>query len=223
LCGSVEVYADNLLFATLDPTVRKLRLPGGKEVLLSDTVGFIQKLPTKLIPAFRATIEEVEDADLVLHVVDAASELGKQQVWSVQNIISELNATETPQVLVLNKADLALTLTRQLPVADEWADIHDVVKPMHTVVTSVKRGKGLLRLLTVLERALLLQSRKVECLLPYSAGDLLSEVHKAGTVVSEAYASEGTRVVAHVPPSLYNRLESFRVRAAQFEAEGGPT
>lgn len=90
LCGSSEVYADDLLFATLDPTSRMLALPGGKEVLLSDTVGFIQKLPTKLIAAFRATLDELADATLVVHVVDAASPLAVQQIRSVQGIITEL-------------------------------------------------------------------------------------------------------------------------------------
>jgi len=93
----LQVYADDLLFATLDPTTRKVRLPGGKEVLLTDTVGFIQKLPTKLVSSFRATLEELEDASLVVHVVDGSSPLARQQVWSVQNIIEELMVEDTPQ------------------------------------------------------------------------------------------------------------------------------
>ena len=103
LVGKREVYADDLLFATLDPTTRRVSLPGGKEVLISDTVGFIQKLPTKLIASFRATLDELADATLVLHVVDASSPLATQQVRSVNHIITELEATDTPQLLVLNK------------------------------------------------------------------------------------------------------------------------
>ena len=105
LCSSDEVYADDLLFATLDPTTRRVTLPGGKEVLISDTVGFIQKLPTKLVSAFRATLEELEDANLILHVVDAVSPLVLQHVNSVQNIVDDMQAAETAQILVLNKAD----------------------------------------------------------------------------------------------------------------------
>jgi GTP-binding protein HflX len=135
LCGSSEVYADDLLFATLDPTSRLHALPGGKEVLLTDTVGFIQKLPTKLVAAFRATLDELVDATLLVHVVDASSEIAVQQVRSVhgararhsqprsharahngapipspqvrsvQGIVKELEASGKPQILVLNKAD----------------------------------------------------------------------------------------------------------------------
>ena len=91
--------------ATLDPTTRRVRLPGGKEVLWSDTVGFIQKLPTKLVSSFRATLEELEDATILVHVVDASHPLAKQQIWSVQSIIEELMMEDTPQILVLNKMD----------------------------------------------------------------------------------------------------------------------
>jgi GTP-binding protein HflX len=107
LCDAEEVYADDLLFATLDPTTRLVRLPQGREVLLSDTVGFIQKLPTRLIASFRATLDELEDASIVLHVVDASSPFVSQQIWSVQQIIIELGQQKTPQILVLNKADKA--------------------------------------------------------------------------------------------------------------------
>jgi len=103
LVGKREVYADDLLFATLDPTTRRVALPGGKEVLISDTVGFIQKLPTKLIASFRATLDELADATLVVHVVDASSPLAIQQVRSVNGIVTELDAKGTPQILVLNK------------------------------------------------------------------------------------------------------------------------
>lgn len=98
LVGSQEVYADDMLFATLDPTTRRLALPGGKEILISDTVGFIQKLPTKLIASFRATLDELADSAVVLHVVDASSPLATQQVRSVHKIIAELEADGIPQV-----------------------------------------------------------------------------------------------------------------------------
>ena len=208
LCGSTEVYADDLYFATLDPTTRRVRLPGGKEVLLSDTVGFIQKLPTKLVSAFRATLEELQEASLILHVVDSSSALARQQVWSVQNIIEELEADATPQVLVLNKADAlnGLPLNRS-----EWVGVHERVAPSYAVMTSAKLGKGLPRLLETVERALLRLAVRVECRVPYAAGDLLAEVHKTGTVVEEEYEPAGTRVVAFVPPSLRNRLSAYAI------------
>jgi len=215
LCGSEQVYADNLLFATLDPTVRKFNLPSGKELLLSDTVGFIQKLPTKLVPAFRATLEEVEDADVVLHVVDAASPLAKQQVWSVQNIIHELNASSTPQILVLNKADKYLELHNRLPDPAELNKVHDALTPRYTVVTAARLGKGLRKLMQVVERVLLESASKATLLIPYSAGDALAQVHKVGTVVEEEFEVSGTRVVAYLPRSLLNKLERYTLRPEQ--------
>uniref|UniRef100_A0A7S4H8F6 Hflx-type G domain-containing protein n=1 Tax=Guillardia theta TaxID=55529 RepID=A0A7S4H8F6_GUITH len=206
LCGSEEVYADDLLFATLDPTTRKLRLPGGKEVLVSDTVGFIQKLPTKLVSSFRATLEEIEDASLILHVVDAASPLAQQQIWSVQNIIEELMLEDTPQILVLNKMDACDKEKIESPA---WLRIHERVIPECTVATSAKSGDGLAELLDIVEEALLQLSVMIECLLPYSASDLLAEIHKVGTIIQEDFQESGTRVVAYVPPSLRNKLEKY--------------
>ena len=125
LCSSDEVYADDLLFATLDPTTRRVTLPGGKEVLISDTVGFIQKLPTKLVSAFRATLEELEDANLILHVVDAVSPLVLQHVNSVQGIVDDMNAAETAQILVLNKADRLAEVQQEAQAAQQAREVRE--------------------------------------------------------------------------------------------------
>ncbi|KAJ1468696.1 P-loop containing nucleoside triphosphate hydrolase protein, partial [Baffinella frigidus] len=282
------VYADDLLFATLDPTTRKVRLPGGKEVLLTDTVGFIQKLPTKLVSSFRATLEELEDASLVVHVVDSSSPLSRQQVWSVQNIIEELMVEDTPQVLppipevqniieeltvedtppqilVLNKCDQpppeltapwgktkaeeeASEDEEEMVMEDEeeeewggeevegkdgaeagaeeeeeergggkgeggmltldspeWTKIHQRVVPESVLKTSAVTGEGITELLATIEQALLALTALVECHLPYSAGDVLAEIHKVGTVLDEDFRADGTRVRAYVPPSLRNK------------------
>jgi len=212
LCSSEEVYADDLLFATLDPTTRRLKLPGGKEVLVSDTVGFIQKLPTKLINAFRATLEELQDATLILHVVDAVSPLVLQHVKSVQNIVEDLDSAETAQLLVLNKAD------RQAEVAAEGRhdyvedsaplmEAHDAVTPVCAVATSARTGAGLEELLDMVELALLQQTVLVETTLPYKAGEFLGKIHKVGTILEEEYAEAGTKIVAYLPPSLRNKLQ----------------
>jgi GTP-binding protein HflX len=207
-----SVYADDLLFATLDPTTRRVRLPGGKEVLYSDTVGFIQKLPTKLVASFRATLEELEDASLVLHVVDASHALAKQQIWSVQNIIEELMLEDTPQILVLNKMDSYDESVHNMTIEDpEWLRIHPRVIPECVVATSAKKSLNIDTLLETVEQALLQLTVVVECVIPYSAGDLLSEVHKVGTIIDEDYREEGTHVTAYVPPSLRNKLEKFAV------------
>ena len=218
LCGSSEVYADDLLFATLDPTTRKLALPGGKEVLVSDTVGFIQKLPTKLVASFRATLDELSDAALVLHVVDAASPLGAVQVRSVQTIVEDVDAQGIPQILVLNKADAVAADAAAAKLAREtkWAELHDAVTPIQVVATSARDGRGLDRLLAGIEAGLLATCSRVDCVLPYACAALLAEVHKTGTIETEEYVDDGTRLVAYVPPSLRNRLEKA---CSKFESD----
>ncbi|EOD18700.1 hypothetical protein EMIHUDRAFT_470200 [Emiliania huxleyi CCMP1516] len=198
--GGEEVYADDQLFATLDPTLRRLRLAwraGG--------VGFIQKLPTKLVSAFRATLEAsvCEDADVVLHVVDSSSPIGRQQAWSVQQILREVGAEHTPQILALNKADAVLAATAKLPAPTEWVSLHDTVSPTYAVAISATQGKNLPKLLSA---ALLSLSVRVSCVLPYANGELLAEMHKVGTIVEEEYVDTGCRVVAYVPRPLASRL-----------------
>jgi len=181
-------------------------------VLVSDTVGFIQKLPTKLINAFRATLEELQDATLILHVVDAVSPLVLQHVKSVQNIVEDLDSAETAQLLVLNKAD------RQAEVAAEGRhdyvedsaplmEAHDAVTPVCAVATSARTGAGLEELLDMVELALLQQTVLVETTLPYKAGEFLGKIHKVGTILEEEYAEAGTKIVAYLPPSLRNKLQ----------------
>jgi len=202
-CGSEEVYADDLLFATLDPTTRQVALPSGKSIMVSDTVGFIQKLPTRLVTSFRATLDELLDASVVLHVVDMSSPLAAVQIQSVQKIIYELGAQSTPQILVLNKAD-AVSVRPSTP----WAELSEEVVPVKIVATSAKDGRGINALLKAIEDALRAQSVQVDFLLPWDKGNLLAEVHKAGSILSEEFTDKGTRVKAFVPYSLRNRLEN---------------
>ena len=211
LCGSEEVYADDLLFATLDPTTRRLKLPAGKEVLMSDTVGFVQKLPTRLVSSFRATLDELCDAAVVVHAVDCSSPLAEQQVRSVQKIVLELGAQDTPQILLLNKADAV----SKKPDID-WAAISDPVKLFSVIPASARDGRGLDRLLATIEKALIAQSVRIDCLLPFSEGALVTEVHSKGTILSESFTESGTRLGAYVPLSLRNRIEKV---ATQFRAE----
>ena len=216
LCGSQEVYADDLLFATLDPTSRLHALPGGKEVLLTDTVGFIQKLPTKLVAAFRATLDELVDATLLVHVVDASSEIAVQQVRSVQGIVKELEASGKPQILVLNKADAVgadPTLAARAASTD-WLHLDGDVTPCAVLAISARDGRNLDKLRKEIEAVLVRMSIQVECVLPYAEAALLAEVHKTGTISTEEYVDKGTRLVAAVPLSLRNRLEKACVTAA---------
>ena len=225
LCGSDQVYADDLLFATLDPTSRKLAMPGGREVLMSDTVGFIQKLPTKLVASFRATLDEVADAALVLHVVDAVSPLAVQQVRSVQGIISEVGAEDTPQILVLNKADAVAKLPAEegARVRDtDWKSLSEQIVPSQMVAVSARDGRGLDKLKAAVETQLLAMSIKVECVLPYAEAGLLAAVHKVGSIQTEEFVDAGTSLVAFVPASLRNRLEAAcKLAGTDFESAKG--
>merc|ERR1740133_348352 len=171
------------------------------------------KLPTKLVSAFRATLEELEEAQLILHVVDAASPLVLQHVCSVQSLVNELELSETSQILVLNKAD-------RLPeaVAEGWPDYaleaeplikaDERVTPMCSICTSARSGSGVEEMV---ELALLQTSVLVECTVPYSAGDFLAKIHKVGTVLEEDYVEDGSRIVAYLPPSLRNKLPADKL------------
>mmetsp|Transcript_143677 Transcript_143677/g.264890 ORF Transcript_143677/g.264890 Transcript_143677/m.264890 type:complete len:608 (+) Transcript_143677:2-1825(+) len=208
LVGKSEVYADDLLFATLDPTTRMISLDGGKRVLMSDTVGFIQKLPTKLVASFRATVDEITDAALIVHVVDASSPLATQQVHSVQGILEEFQADETPQILVLNKADAVdanINISKAVQEID-WANLQPGLTPRAVVTASAHDGRGLEELRMAIEEELLKSCNRVDCLLPFAEGALLAEVHKAGTIVLEDYVFDGVHLIAYVPFSLRNRL-----------------
>ncbi len=196
LTGS-SVYAANKLFATLDPTTRRLSLPGGKNVLLSDTVGFIQKLPTTLIAAFRATLEEVKEADILLHVVDLVHVNAREQIEAVENTLAEIEVPDVPRILVLNKVD---QWQGQIPV-DYWEHGYDAV-----VAVSAREGTGMEQLMAEIEHILVDQMIEVSLNIPYSRGDLLSQVHELGIIDEETSTQTGTIVRAHVPPRFAAHL-----------------
>ncbi len=204
LSGST-VYAADQLFATLDPTTRRLKLPGGREVLLTDTVGFIQKLPTALVAAFRATLEEIAEADLVLHVVDITHNNVEQQVAEVLRVLEELKATEQPIITALNKID-------QLPNADEIlggdADLE------HSVAISALTGQGLPDLVTLIEEVLDEELVSINVLLPYPRGDLVGLIHQRGVVTRETHDEAGTHITAKLPASLAPRFEPYLIGPA---------
>eukprot|EP00747_Dinoflagellata_sp_TGD_P187585 gnl/TRDRNA2_/TRDRNA2_45315_c0_seq1.p1 gnl/TRDRNA2_/TRDRNA2_45315_c0~~gnl/TRDRNA2_/TRDRNA2_45315_c0_seq1.p1 ORF type:complete len:615 (+),score=89.24 gnl/TRDRNA2_/TRDRNA2_45315_c0_seq1:56-1900(+) len=208
-------YADDLLFATLDPTMRRLRLPGGREVLVADTVGFIQKLPTKLIPAFRSTLEVCQDADIILHVVDWSSPHSLQQSWSVLELLDEEGLNETPQILALNKADAVMSSGGPIPPVGLWLDSHEHIRPRYAVDLSATTGHNVQNLLAAIEVVLASLSVKVDCILPYSASNLRALIHKVGTIISEEYMDVGCNISALVPRSLANRLGSVEPQSVE--------
>lgn len=195
--SGASVYAADQLFATLDPTTRRLKLPGGREVLLTDTVGFIQKLPTALVAAFRATLEEIADADLVLHIVDITHHNAYQQVAAVLEVLDEIGAADRPMVTAFNKVDL-------LPDGVTFSD-----DALNAVAISAFTGEGLPELLAQIEQALDEELVSLTVLLPYQRGDLLSLLHQRGVILRETHEQAGTRVTGRIPASLLPRFERY--------------
>lgn len=201
------VMAESMLFATLDPTTRRVKLPGHKthpEVLLTDTVGFIQKLPTNLIAAFRATLEEVEEADVLVHVIDVSNPTWEKQERAVKAVLSEIGVDDKPIVRVLNKIDL---------LDDEDAEYlkYEAAFSDNTVAVSALHGDGLQDFVAVVEEALSDLLVPVEMVIPYNKGDELNSIHEQGSVETIDYRPEGTYVLARVPSSIANRLAQFSV------------
>ncbi len=205
------VVADARLFATLDPTIRAIPLPSRRRVLLSDTVGFIRNLPTTLIEAFRATLEEVVEASLLLHVVDVSSPHAAAQAAHVQQVLAELGCEKTPQVLVLNKCDLAAA------AGVEPRDVGERIggSPGRTVVVSAKDGTGFDSLVEAIDEMVAIDpvTRGV-FRLPPGGGAALSLLHECGRVISVRHTGEACIVEADAPASVHRALAGY---AAQRE------
>ena len=203
---AAEVYAENQLFATLDPTTRRFPLPNGKEVLVTDTVGFIQNLPTELVAAFRATLEEIVDSTMLIHVVDISSPLAGAQVAAVESVLKDLGASDIPRVTVWNKADAR-------PGVDDLNILASEAEAAGAVATSALTGFGIEDLVQTLQETLVQVALvRIEIDVPYDSGSIIGEVRRSGVVESEVYGQEGTRVVAHVPPPTARRLAHLAVK-----------
>lgn len=192
------VLVEDALFATLDPTVRRARTPGGLEFTLADTVGFVRHLPHQLVEAFRSTLEEVRDADLILHVVDGSDESPEDQIRAVREVLAEIEAADIPELIVINKADIAdpdvvARIQRREPGA---------------VVVSARTGEGIAALLDAVEADLPHLWQDVDVLVPYTRGDLVSRAHRQGEVLHADHDADGTRLRARVPEPLANELRA---------------
>jgi GTP-binding protein HflX len=202
-----DVRAEDRLFATLDPTTRQITLPGGQEILLTDTVGFIQKLPHDLVAAFRATLEEIGEADLLLHVLDITHENAEQQTQTVLETLKELHADERPMLTVLNKVD-------RLDGVDE-AEVGRLAGalglPEDYVAVSARRGWGLEALLKRLEQTLGERMAAVEAFIPYKRNDLVALWRQRGVVDEERYEAEGTHVSGRLPATIASQIAPFQV------------
>lgn len=203
--SNASVVAEDQLFATLDPTTRRVHLPNGRTILLTDTVGFIQKLPTSLVASFRATLEEVNEAHLLLHVVDLSHPNADEQVAAVEEVLEELGAGEKTMVTALNKLD-------QLDLSDpEQAQRLELARQAYPnpVAISARTGAGLDDLLMTLDRVLLDHMVEVTVLIPYARGEMVSRFYEYGNVLQESHTGEGTRIQGRLPVNLVSQYQLF--------------
>lgn len=192
------ILAEDKLFATLDPTTRILELAGNQKLLLTDTVGFIRKLPHHLIEAFRSTLEEAKYADIILHVVDASSPQAAKQMHIVYETLHQLGIEHKKVITLFNKID---AVTEEEPLRDGRADA--------VLRISARQGIGLDRLKLQLSDTLREGMVYVECLIPYDCAGLLQQIRVGGELLKEEYLPEGTAIEAYVPPEIYGRLGSL--------------
>ena len=193
-----KVLVEDALFATLDPTTRRTQTSDGREYTLTDTVGFVRHLPHQLVESFRSTLEEVSDADLVLHIVDGSHPDPEGQIAAVRAVFAEIGASEVPEIIVINKADVADDLTVKKLLARE----------PHAVVVSARTGDGIDELLLAIEADLPRPAERVDVVVPYARGDLLNQVHTQGEIESLSHEADGTHVVARVPEDLAHQLQN---------------
>jgi GTP-binding protein HflX len=200
LLTGADVVAENKLFATLDPTTRSFVLPNKQRVLLTDTVGFLRKLPHTLIESFKATLEEVSEADLLIHVVDLGHPRVDEQMQAVDNVIKELGAFGKQTVTVFNKID---QLTNP-----ELADTYPKRFP-NSVAISALTGEGVGNLVRALQDALSAWRLRSRFKIPASESALIAEIHRVGHVIELRYEGNDASIIAHVPPDLAQKLERF--------------
>jgi GTP-binding protein HflX len=196
-----SVVAENRLFATLDPTTRHILLPGNQEALLTDTVGFIQKLPTHLVAAFRATLEEVTDADILLEVVDVSHENAIEQSETVREILEELHADEKPRLTALNKIDLL----------DDVRELDTTLYP-NAVPVSALKGIGLENLREKIAQVLAESMHTVQVLIPYNRTELVELFHRRGRVAREEHTPEGTLLTGRLPRVLSGYYSPYYIK-----------
>jgi GTP-binding protein HflX len=201
------VLVEDKLFATLDPTTRRLRLPTNQNVLLTDTVGFIRKLPHGLVEAFKATLEEVVQADLLVHVVDASHPEAEEQIKSVDAVLTEIGAEGKPTIMVFNKID---QLDGSREVLSRFQERHP-----HGVAISATSGEGVPALLAELGSRLRPIREFIELSVPHEQAGVIARLHEVGQVVERDYNGETARFKARIPPHLREEFAPFVVRELQ--------
>jgi len=195
------VLVENALFATLDPTVRKSETADGRVYTLSDTVGFVRHLPHQLIDAFKSTLEEVSEADLIVHVVDGSHADPFEQIRAVRLVIDEIGGKEIPEIIAINKVD----------IADPEVIMEILRKEPNSYAFSVRTGFGIEGLLQAIETSLPRPSVEINVVIPYDRGDLIHAIHESGEIFSEQYLPEGTSIHALVNGGLAQRIENSHI------------
>ena len=195
------VLVENALFATLDTSVRRSETADGRVYTLTDTVGFVRNLPHQLVEAFRSTLEEVGDADVIVHVVDASHPDPAAQLATVRDVIGDVGARDLPEIVVFNKADL---------VDDDTRLVLRGLAPQALFVSS-RTGEGIDELRETIEHTLPLPAVEVRAVVPYDRGDLVSAVHENGIILAQEHGPDGTFLHAHVPAILGGRLAAYAV------------
>lgn len=194
------VLVENALFATLDPTVRKAHTPSGRDFTISDTVGFVRHLPHQLVEAFRSTLEEVSNADLILHVVDGTDADPEGQLSAVREVLAEIDAANIPEIVVVNKTDSADPIVVQRILRRE----------KHSLAVSAHNGDGIDELLAEIDRVLPGPNSPIDVLIPYEHGEYVYKIVSTGILKSMEHLESGTRVVAIVSEKLASELATFK-------------
>jgi GTP-binding protein HflX len=197
------VLVEDALFATLDPTTRRTQTSDGRIYTLSDTVGFVRHLPHQLVEAFRSTLEEVADSDLILHVVDGSHPDPEGQLAAVREVLAEIGAAEIPEIVVINKSD----------AADPMVLARLQAREPHARVCSARTGEGIADVVAAVEAELPRPQVEVRVLLPYGRGDLLNQIHTSGEVLELEHTGEGTAVVDHGGATLAGALAAYATAA----------
>jgi GTP-binding protein HflX len=194
------VLVQNALFATLDPTVRKTHTGDGRIYTLTDTVGFVRHLPHQLVDAFKSTLEEVSGADVIVHVVDGSHADPFEQIRAVRAVFNDIGAQELPEIIAINKAD----------VADQEVLMDILRKEPNSYAISVKTGFGIDALIHAIEKTLPRPKIEVDIVIPYNRGDLISAIHEHGEILSEEYVAEGTAIHARVDAGLARKIHDMQ-------------
>ena len=196
-----DVLSYDKLFATLDSTTRRFELENGRAVTITDTVGFIQKLPTTLIYAFQSTLDEICGSDFVLHVVDASSKEFESQIIAVENVLEQIGANDIPRINVFNKCDL-LPLEQIEALKERYPQ---------ALFISTLTGFGLEALKEKISEAASATEQLMEVVIPYSQGDLVSFAHEKCRILSESYEEEGTRISLYAGNAILSRFEKYQI------------